>query len=193
MKWFHLGQLESQTVDTFTGTKALMILINQKWWTVCFCWLSRLQHSCIHHRKILRWQESFTTCQVLHRTGDLRDSQISEWAGTHYTGSVLARSSYINKLPLANAEKCPIPSSINEILRCGVKVSWLEIFCILRGGYFCQSRDLNPSLFFSLNKDLHSQRSSELSFCPVCICEKSVVETNTKLRPATHKNISEQV
>lgn len=45
------------------------------------------------------------------------------WAGTHYTGSVPARSSYINKLPLANAEKCPIPSSINEILRCGVKVS----------------------------------------------------------------------
>lgn len=81
MKWFHLGQPESQTVDTFTGTKALMILINQKWWTVCFCWLSRLQHSCIHHRKILRWQESFTTCQVLHRTGDLRDSQISDISG----------------------------------------------------------------------------------------------------------------
>lgn len=55
-----------------------MILINQKWWTVCFCWLSCLQHSCIHHRKTLLWQESFTTCQVRRRTGDLCDSQISD-------------------------------------------------------------------------------------------------------------------
>lgn len=60
------------------------------------------------------------------------------WAGTHYTGSAPARSSCINKLPPANVEKCPIPFSINEILRCGVKVSWLGIFCISRGGIFAK-------------------------------------------------------
>lgn len=34
------------------------------------------QHSCIHHRKTLRWQESFTTFHVLHRTEALCRSQI---------------------------------------------------------------------------------------------------------------------
>lgn len=42
----------------------------------------------------------------------------------------------LHQLPPANAEKCPIPFSIHEIFRCGVKVSWLGIFCILRGVFF---------------------------------------------------------
>lgn len=120
-----------------------MILINQNWWTVWFCCLSNPQHSCMNHSKISPWRESFTTCQVLHRTRDTRDSQISDIGDRleHITlkaSQPAGCSGYINKLPPANVEKCPIPFSINEILRCDVKVSWLRIFCILRGVFFAK-------------------------------------------------------
>lgn len=174
-----------------------MILINQKWWTVCFCWLSCLQHSCIHHRKTLLWQESFTTCQVRRRTGDLCDSQISDISDGlgHITLEAPwpAPAASINYL-LLMLKNVQFPSLLMKSSDAVLKFQDSESFAFRGGGgwggYFCQSRDLNLSLSSSLNKDLHFQPSSELNLCPACICKKWVLETNPKL-PATHKNVNE--
>lgn len=91
------------------------------------------------------------------------------------------RCNYINKLPPANVEKCPIPFSINEILRCGVKVSGLQIFFILV--FFCQRRDLNPSPSSSLNRDLHLQQfRAQVS---------SSLYVTSQWWKRTHKNVNE--
>lgn len=148
-----------------------MITINPKPWTVCFCWLSHLLHKCIYVRKhcydrSLLWPTRFCTRQVTC------DSQISD-----ISGGTLACSSYINTLPLANVGKCPIRFSSNEIS---------DLLYFGGGGIFSETWIHH---FRPLNRDLHSQWSSELYFCPAWICERSVVETDTK--PATHKNANE--
>lgn len=163
-------------VDILTGTNASVILINQIWSSVCFCRLSRLQYSCIHHK--------YCYDRALLRPGRFYTGQETCAAARSPTSAVEApppRCNYINKLPPANVEKCPIPISINEILRCGVKVSWLGIFCILV--FFCQRRDLNPSLSSSLNKDLQSQQfRAQVS---------SSLYVRSQWWKRTHKNVNE--
>lgn len=88
------------------------------------------------------------------------------------------RCNYINKLPPANVEKCPIPFSINEILRCGVKVSWLGIFCIL---VFFAKDETWIHHFLPLWTRTCIRSSSELKFHPGCMWEVSGGNGHTKM------------
>lgn len=141
--------------------------------------------------KILLWLESFTTCQVLNRTGDLRDSQISATSGglEHITLEAPwpAPATSINYL-LLMLKNVQFPSLLIRSSDAVLKFHDLESFAFWRGFFFFAKVETWIHHFL---QELCSQRRSELNFRPGFICEKSVDETDTKLRPATHKNVNE--
>lgn len=131
------------------------------------------------------------TCRLLPETRSLRDSLISNVSDRRgdITLEAPGLASYINKSPLTNVEKCPIPFSINETLWCGVKVSWLGIFCILRGVFLPKSRPEESQGV--LNISLSSRRSFELKFLPAHVRRQRFLTEGINFWPATHKNVNE--
>lgn len=89
--------------------------------------------------KILLWMESFTTCQVLNRTGDLRDSQISATSGglEHITLEAPrpAPATSINYL-LLMLKNVQFPSLLMRSSDAVLKFHDLESFAFWGGGYF---------------------------------------------------------